>query len=391
MSAIWELAQHWRELSFVSLSLLPLSSLLLFTGKQFDWSKPEGVNSYIKLFVIDESSAAGTPAAVSVTSTSGGGSQVSKSYEIVQVSAEAGGSRSSLNSKLALVAKMPLTSIENLSNWEYCLPTSSPLTTTTQVQVQAAVSTESASSGECSLQKWSSSSSSGESKNTSGNPETIKYLLELASKYIRLQHQVNMIYLFHAKKQENSASSSTASSNDLSKVNGECGFKSDTAGEANSTSTLAQQMLLTSTAKVKKCLPFPLLVEIYLKLKSSTATTVASSESTTSSSITQEKIKNGELWGQLSYGLTDYWGNVKQVNRHGGNESAQKEPVLIEVPLILNYTLSEPSDSSDGCNSTTSNSDDSKPRNFEQLWQKYTDRSLRLCHYLKNKETKKER
>ncbi|AHC40441.1 hypothetical protein OVS_03460 [Mycoplasma ovis str. Michigan] len=224
------LLEHWQELCiFVSAISIPIISLL--TGSSIiNWSKPSGYYTQATL-TIENGSSGGA-----VSTSSGTGSSGIKDYQLIQVGAlESQPSTKSFD----LVAEFPLKYLDKQNWWRYCLPKSSKLK-------NGSATTNFTSEQDCVLNWWR--------KTDDSNSESIFYLLDLMLKFLKLQHQVNLITLFHSSSNPQQVSTTTSDNgNDvLSKIKETCNL-------SNSSSQNSLSYMFTSSTPISKnCLITPI-------------------------------------------------------------------------------------------------------------------------------------
>ncbi|AFO52217.1 hypothetical protein MHLP_03185 [Candidatus Mycoplasma haematolamae str. Purdue] len=372
---MWDWLSQFKELSLLGLASLPLAgALVFFASDSFKWSDPRGFFAQVRLFM-NRTGSDSTASQVSAVSSAGYTSEVS--YQIVQVSGTEGTVQTSSSSDtskgtLSLILELPIKKLWQQNWYKYCLPNNSPLRKKEKAREQQQLSQStsvSTSDSSCELKWWEPS------KEKDTEEGVIYLLLSLITKWLYLQHAVNMKYISEGSKgsqgagtqassefslvSSSEASGSSQNSVDQSKIKSACDLNSGANGAQDTNNKLLNTLLLSSDPNRRCYLP-PHVIDLTLtpgsvESKPQAAASAAASEpptSTTAESTNQnisvERIKKGSLTGQIYYGLFDYWGKKRPVEQVTSDTKSTYIYLKRNTPLEYLLADEKPEETSSG-------------------------------------------
>ncbi|AFO52215.1 hypothetical protein MHLP_03175 [Candidatus Mycoplasma haematolamae str. Purdue] len=402
---------QFRELTFLGIAAAPIAGLFFLSKEQFHWSTPKGFFIQLKLFMKGGQGASAGQASSSVSHL---GSDVS--YKIVKVSDESSSSpgatvesassqpSSSQDKTLSLVLELPLKNLWNWSYYRYCLPEKSLLKRKqkeAQVQSSTVAATESSNSDSCEL-KWYE----GYRANEEAKENVISLLFNLFTKWLYLQHAVNMKYLSELDAPQSpgtqasggsistsseatftltsEASSTQASSGngqvDKSQLKKACDLAQ--APQSSETDSKLFKTLLLSSDTYRKCYLPPHTIELTLETgeasKPEAIKSAASSPAVTENDVNVERIKKGTLNGQIYYALFDYWGKTKPLENETSSEP-KNTFIYLKRPNPITYTLEDLDKNTQGPGSPQSQPESSPPKvSLAQMYEKLQSQEIDL-------------
>ncbi|AHC40329.1 hypothetical protein OVS_02450 [Mycoplasma ovis str. Michigan] len=305
------LLNHWKEFSALGAIFLSSVGIFMSSSKSIEWTKPFGFYTQTRLFIEENGSLTGQQ-----------------------------------NGKVVdLLAEFPLKYLDKENWWKYCLPKGSKLN-----NLEKTVSTSS-NDNYCQLDWYSSS-------HKHKNSESISYLLRLILKFLKLQNQLNLIFLFYSEKSTQRPQVTHTGTNGngqswLDKIRSKCQI----SRQFNKDSFLKN--MFTSSAPISKnCLITPVKVDVTLSLN---GTSHQVTRQTNTYSL--EKLKKGTITGEVQYSLTDYSGNLHNFEF----EDKKQSSALFSVFPSGTYKFK--------VNGNNGNLD------FDKLFEKYQSRELDLSDF----------
>ncbi|AFN65260.1 hypothetical protein WEN_02365 [Mycoplasma wenyonii str. Massachusetts] len=293
---------HWKSLSILGVVALPVLGVFTPTKR----TKPFGYHTVGNLFIKTSEGNQGT------------------------------------NTTPSLVTEFPLLSLDKTSYWKYCLPKGSKLNspeTPTKVN----------SEQNCELTWWGSQTHKSEEQ------ERISFLLNLMNKFLKLQHQMNLIFLFHSESINRQEVNTEGDGGWLSNIKNTCQISKDSYNSL-------KHFFVSSTPISKNCLISPVKVELTLTLGNGTQ---QASDTQTSTTYSLDQLKKGTVTGSIHYSLSDYWGNLHKLSEEKEAEFSFKFQKPFEFKL----------ESSTG----------QENLNFDTLYNQYQKRELKLEDFCKRK------
>ncbi|WP_232500247.1 hypothetical protein [Mycoplasma suis] len=279
---------------------------------------------------------------------------LSNLYNIQQVNQEPVTQSETIKS---MTVEIPLKYLGRTNYYRYCLNTKQEqdLTTSSVSQVS---NSDSSGTQDCNLNYFYGNSEKDKKVD-------VGFFLHLLTKWIKLQHAINMLFLFEEEGPEHLRPSSSNDRSLHEKLSKACNFSAK-----NNFSALTR-LFSSPFSDSKSCLLSPSVLNVRLKTSVASQSSVTSevqNSNTTSQEINESTFKEGTIEGNYIYSLYDYSANPKKVNLENSghsHSSGQEKELSFEIKTFPIELKKENS------------SQENQKCNFDSLYKKYEDRNLK--------------